>query len=719
MSCGVCHRARTHSMVGGLHAAGDVLEGLLTMPATPTGSTIAPPTVLILAITACPTGIAHTYMAAEKLDAAATELGYQIKVETHGSVGVEGTFSQADIERADAIVIAADTQIDLARFGGKRIVSTRVADGIHRPAALIAEALAASPTGAAAASEDAPTSSGKRDIGGFIYRALMNGVSYMIPFVVVGGLLIAISLSVGGEATPQGLVIPEGSFWLTINQIGVLGFTLMVPILSGFIAYAIADRPGLAPGMICGWIATTGAFYNSESGAGFIGGIVTGFLVGFVALGIKKIPVHRFIKPIMPILVIPVITTLVVGGLFVLALGQPIAWVFSSMTDFLSSLDGGSVVVLGLILGAMVAFDMGGPVNKTAFLFGSALIASGNPGPMGMVAAAIAVPPLGMGLATVIRRRFFTPVEREAGIAALFMGFFGITEGAIPLAAARPLQVIPANVLGGAVAGAIAAIAGVTNAVPHGGPIVAVFGAVSGVPMYFVAILAGVLVTALVSVLLIGISVRKTASTDAPMAAEPAADAAPAARIPAEAIPAAAPPVSAAPVAQAAAASALPKPKTVLDYINERTIVLDIEETDRDAVIRRLAGLMKATGIVVDEDAVVRAALDRELISTTGIGEGIAIPHAKSDGATDPVLAFARSAAGVDWNSLDEKPAHLIFMIAVPEAAAGTEHLKVLAQLSRSLMKPSFRASIEMAATPADVLAALASSVRPAAPAPL
>jgi PTS system fructose-specific IIC component len=676
------------------------------MSNTPTG---APPTVLILAITACPTGIAHTYMAAEKLDAAATELGYSIKVETHGSVGVEGTFSQADIDRADAIVIAADTQIDLSRFGGKRIVSARVSDGIHRPAALIAESLAASPTGTAAVPTDAPTGAGKRDIGGFIYRALMNGVSYMIPFVVVGGLLIAISLSVGGEATSQGLVIPEDSFWFTVNQIGVLGFTLMVPILSGFIAYAIADRPGLAPGMICGWIATTGSFYNSESGAGFIGGIVTGFLVGFVALGIKKIPVHRFIKPIMPILVIPVITTLVVGGLFVLALGQPIAWVFSSMTDFLSGLNGGSVVVLGLILGAMVAFDMGGPINKTAFLFGSALIASGNPGPMGMVAAAIAVPPLGMGLATVIRRRFFTPVEREAGIAALFMGFFGITEGAIPLAAARPLQVIPANVLGGAVAGAIAALAGVTNAVPHGGPIVAVFGAVSGVPMYFVAILAGVLVTAVVSVLLIGISVRTAAKT----AAAPA----PAGTVPGAVAPAAFV-AAGAPAAPAPAAPA-PAPKTVLDYIDERTIVLDIDDTDRDAVIRRLAGLMAATGRVLDTDAVVRAALDRELMSTTGIGEGIAIPHAKSDGATEPVLAFARSQAGVDWNSLDEQPAHLIFMIAVPEAAAGTEHLKVLAQLSRSLMKPSFRASIEMAATPADVLAALASSVRPAAPAPL
>jgi PTS system fructose-specific IIC component len=694
--------------------------------------TVAPPTVLILAITACPTGIAHTYMAAEKLDAAATELGYSIKVETHGSVGVEGAFSQADIDRADAIVIAADTQIDLSRFGGKRVVSARVSDGIHRPAALIAEALAASQSGTATVQTDAPASAGKRDIGGFIYRALMNGVSYMIPFVVVGGLLIAISLSVGGEATAQGLVIPEDSFWFTINQIGVLGFTLMVPILSGFIAYAIADRPGLAPGMICGWIATTGSFYNSESGAGFIGGIVTGFLVGFVALGIKKIPVHRFIKPIMPILVIPVITTLVVGGLFVLALGQPIAWVFSAMTDFLSSLDGGSVVVLGLILGAMVAFDMGGPINKTAFLFGSALIASGNPGPMGMVAAAIAVPPLGMGLATLLRRRFFTPVEREAGIAALFMGFFGITEGAIPLAAARPLQVIPANVLGGAVAGAVAAIAGVTNAVPHGGPIVAVFGAVSGVPLYFVAIIAGVLVTALVSVLLIGISVRtaqKSAMTagggDTPGAGATGSPipAAAVAAAPAPAVSVAPAPASVVPGAVAPAAivtgSAAPAPKTVLDYIDERTIVLDIEETDRDTVIRRLAGLMKTTGRVLDEDVVVRAALDRELISTTGIGEGIAIPHAKSDGATEPVLAFARSQAGVDWNSLDEAPAHLIFMIAVPEAAAGTEHLKVLAQLSRSLMKPSFRAAIEMAATPADVLDALASTVRPPAPAPL
>ncbi|WP_104132133.1 fructose-specific PTS transporter subunit EIIC [Cryobacterium sp. M91] len=651
----------------------------------------ASPRLLILGITACPTGIAHTYMAAEKLESAATELGYEIKVETHGSVGVEGTFSQDDIDRADAIVIAADTRIDRSRFAGKRIVSAKVADGIHNPAELIRNALATSPSAAGDGDGDGDatvSSAGRADVGGMLYRALMNGVSYMIPFVVVGGLLIAVSLSFGGEATPNGLVIPEGSFWLTLNQIGGLGFTLMVPILSGFIAYAIADRPGLAPGMICGWIATTGAFYNSESGAGFIGGIVTGFLVGFVALGIKKIPVHRFIKPIMPILVIPVLTTVIVGGAFVLALGQPISWVFSTMTTFLTGLQGGSVVVLGLILGAMIAFDMGGPINKTAFLFGGALIAAGNSAPMGMVAAAIAVPPLGMGLATLIRGRYFSKPEREAGIAALFLGFFGITEGAIPLAAAKPLQVIPANMIGGAVAGGIAALFGVTNSVPHGGPIVAVFGAVSGVPMYFTALLVGAVVTALVSVLLLGISARTTAhrtSADAD--------------------------VSSPVVRESVSASGPPAKKTVLDYIDERTIVLDVDETDRDAMIRTLAGLMHTTGRVTDETLVIQAAFAREEHGTTGIGDGIAIPHSKSNGVSAPVLAFARSTNGIDWNSADGSKATLIFMIAVPEAAAGTEHLKVLAQLSRALMKPAFRAAITSATAPSDVLEALAVQV--------
>ncbi|WP_237773125.1 PTS fructose transporter subunit IIC, partial [Streptomyces luteocolor] len=342
------------------------------------------------------------------------------------------------------------------------------------------------------------------------YKALMNGVSYMIPFVVVGGLLIAISLSLGGHTDPKGgLVIPDGSFWMHVNQIGVIGFTLMVPILSGYIAYAIGDRPALVPGMIGGWIANTGDLYDSKAGAGFIGAIVTGFLAGYLVLWIKKVKVPKFVQPIMPIIVIPIVATTALGLFFIYVIGKPISWIFEHLTSWLSGMTGTSAILLGAILGLMIALDMGGPVNKTAFLFGAGLIATGNQTVMGMCAAAIPVMPLGQGLATLIRKRLYTEQERETGLASLFMGFFGISEGAIPFAAARPAQVIPANMLGGAVAGAIAGMASVKDAVPHGGPIVAVLGAVGGVPMFFVAIAIGSVVTALTTVALVDLSERK------------------------------------------------------------------------------------------------------------------------------------------------------------------------------------------------------------------
>ncbi len=343
-----------------------------------------------------------------------------------------------------------------------------------------------------------------------MYKALMNGVSYMIPFVVVGGLLIAISLSLGGHTDPSGgLVIPKDSFWNDVNNIGVIGFTLMVPILSGYIAYAIGDRPALVPGMIGGWIANTGELYDSKAGAGFIGAIVTGFLAGYLVVGIKKVRVPRFVQPIMPIIVIPIVATTALGLFFIHVIGRPISWVFEHLTSWLSGMTGTSAVVLGAILGLMIAFDMGGPVNKTAFLFGAGLIATGNQTVMGMCAAAIPVMPLGQGLATLIRRRLYTEQERETGLASLFMGCFGISEGAIPFAAARPAQVIPANMLGGAVAGAIAGLSGVEDAVPHGGPIVAVLGAVGAVPMFFVAVVAGAVVTAVSTVLLVDLAERR------------------------------------------------------------------------------------------------------------------------------------------------------------------------------------------------------------------
>lgn len=458
---------------------------------------------LVLAITACPTGIAHTYMAAEKLQEAAGELGYEIAVETHGSIGVEHAFSEEDLRRASGVVVASDKQIDLSRFAGLPLVSTPVADGIHRPKELLAQALSAPPAPGDRDHHASARSTEGRNVGAFLYKALMNGVSHMIPFVVAGGLLIAVALAVGGTPTAEGLQIEPGTFWDKVNQIGVVAFGLMIPALSGFIASAIADRPGLAPGMITGLIANTGALYGADGGAGFIGAIITGFLSGFIALGLKKIPVHKYVAPIMPIIVIPVVTTLAVGLLFIYVAGAPIAAAFAALSSFLMSLQGGSVLILGAIIGAMIAFDLGGPVNKTAFLFGGGLIAAGNAGPMGMAAAAIAVPPLAMGALTLVRRKMFNAQERESGIAALFMGFFGITEGAIPFAASRPLQVIPANVLGGAVAGALAAGLAVKDNVMHGGPIVAVLGAVENVAGFSAALLAGVVVTVVVAMLLI------------------------------------------------------------------------------------------------------------------------------------------------------------------------------------------------------------------------
>ncbi|MFF7685086.1 fructose-specific PTS transporter subunit EIIC [Streptomyces syringium] len=645
----------------------------MTSPADPPdGAGTGGPRLRLLAVTACPTGIAHTYMAAEKLVQAAQALGHEMKVETQGSIGAENVLSDNDVIQADGIIVTADKDVDLSRFAGKRVLSVGVTEGIHHPERLI-ERVRSAPvhegggTGrgagggpALAAPADGPGGGGgkQRGVG---YKALMNGVSYMIPFVVVGGLLIAVSLALGGHAQPDGgLVIPEGSFWKHVNDIGVIGFTLMVPILSGYIAYAIGDRPALAPGMIGGWIANTGALYDSESGAGFIGAIVTGFLAGYLVVWIKKVEVPRFVRPIMPVIVIPIVATSALGLFFIYVIGKPIAWVFEHLTDWLGGLTGTSAALLGVILGLMIAFDMGGPVNKTAFLFGAGLV-SRNPEIMGMCAAAIPVPPLGQGLATLLRRKLFSEQERETGLAALFMGFFGITEGAIPFAAARPARVIPANMVGGAVAGAIAGLAAVTDSVPHGGPIVAVLGAVGGVPMFFVAIAVGAAATALTTVTLMSVgsgTVREGTVASAPTApTEPA-----------------------------------PGVGGVLSgCLTEATVRQRLVADGKEAAIREMAELLAATGKVTNADALVATALAREALGTTGLGEEIAIPHAKTDAVSAPVVGFARSTEGVEWGAPDGTRARLIFMIAVPEAAAGDVHLRILALLSRRLMDPGFR----------------------------
>ncbi|RNG22645.1 PTS fructose transporter subunit IIC [Streptomyces botrytidirepellens] len=691
----------------------------------------------MLAVTACPTGIAHTYMAAEKLAQAAEALGHRMKVETQGSIGAENVLSDNDVSKADGIIIAADKDVDRSRFVGKKVLVVGVAEGIHHPERLIEQVsdapvyegrggvAAASGAGAGAgvgagSGSGGVGGSGGRKGRGVTYKALMNGVSYMIPFVVVGGLLIAVSLALGGDTTSKGIVIPDDSFWKTVNDIGTIGFQLMIPALSGYIAYAIADRPGLVPGMVGGWIAAHGELYDSEAGAGFIGAIVTGFLAGYLVQGIKKVRVPKFVQPIMPIIVIPIVATSALGLFFIYVLGRPIAWVFENLTDWLGGLTGTSAALLGIILGLMIAFDMGGPVNKTAFLFGAGLV-SKNPEVMGACAAAIPVPPLGQGLATLIRRRMFDDQERETGLAALFMGFFGITEGAIPFAAARPALVIPANMLGGAVAGAIAGLAAVEDSVPHGGPIVAVLGAVSGVPMFFVAVVVGTAVTAVATVGLMSMGALRVSGRGGAAAVSAGSAPAPAggvASVVAEPVlvgggaggasGGSSGAASAVASAAAPAAGAGPVEGEVLSgYLTEQTVKGQLTADRKDDAIREMADLLAASGKVADAAELVRVAFAREDQGTTGLGDEIAIPHAKTDAVTAPVVGFARSAEGIEWGAPDGTKARLVFMIAVPEAAAGDEHLRILALLSRKLMVAEFRERLAGAADVGAILGVL------------
>ncbi|MGE7885755.1 fructose-specific PTS transporter subunit EIIC [Bacillus sp. NPDC094077] len=629
----------------------------------------------LLAITSCPNGIAHTYMAAENLQKAADKLGIQMKIETQGGIGVENELTEKDIREADGIIIAADRAVNKDRFVGKKLLVVGVQDGIRKPEELIQKV----------ASGDVPVyhsqaktveSNQQERKQNPIYRHLMNGVSFMVPFIVVGGLLIAIALTLGGEKTPGGLVIPDGSFWKTIEQIGGASFTFMVPILAGYIAYSIADKPGLVPGMIGGYIAATGSFYGSESGAGFLGGIIAGFLAGYVALGIKKVKVPKAIQPIMPIIIIPVFASLVVGLAFIFIIGAPVAQAFESLTAWLAGMQGSSSILLALILGAMISFDMGGPVNKVAFLFGSAMIGEGNYEIMGPIAAAICIPPIGMGLATFIGKGKFQDSEREMGKASFTMGLFGITEGAIPFAAQDPLRVIP-SIMAGSMTGAVIAMIGhVGDRVAHGGPIVAVLGAVDNVFMFFVAVIVGSAVTAVVVNVL-----KKDISKVEKKAVEQIQE------------------VSATKevlqVEQETQKESKQVDKVEIKKLTDITSV-ELIETDligetRDDVIDEMIQKLNHVGALHSKTEFKQAIMNREQESTTGIGMNIAIPHGKSEAVKKPSVVLGIKQSGVDWKSLDGTEAKLIFMIAVPKESEGNEHLKILQMLSRKLMDDNYR----------------------------
>ncbi|AXV41204.1 MULTISPECIES: fructose-specific PTS transporter subunit EIIC [Staphylococcus] len=642
----------------------------------------------ILAITSCPNGIAHTYMAQEKLEQAAKKMGVDIKVETQGGVGAENVLTAKEIREADGIIIAADRQVDLSRFNGKRLVNENVREGIHHPENLIQriidqDAKIYHDKNATTQSNDSDDEEDRKSGIQMVYQHLMNGVSFMVPFIVVGGLLIAIALTLGGHPTSEGLKIPDDSFWKSIENIGKLSFGFMVPILAGYIAYSIADKPGLVPGMIGGAIAADGSLYGSEAGAGFLGGIVAGFIAGYVAKWIKNIRVPKAMAPIMPIIIIPILASLVVGLIFIFLIGAPISGIFIALTGWLKGMQGANIIILALIIGAMIAFDMGGPVNKVAFLFGSALIAEGNYAVMGMVAVAVCTPPIGLGLATFVQKHKFNHAEQEMGKASFTMGLFGITEGAIPFAAQDPLRIIPSNMIGAMVAAVIAAMGGVGDRVAHGGPIVAVLGGIDHIIWFFIAVIIGSLVT-MITILILK---RNTPVTDVEEDQEDAHL------------------ETSTNSSQESTDSESKVDESVehndnvfqKDVININTNVKTKEEAI-DYMVKNL----KEHRFIDNEDVVKQAILDREAESTTAIGMNVAIPHAKSDAVNQPTVAVLQNKEGVDWISLDETLPKILFMIVVPNDSNNT-HLKLLQRLSRSLMDDKTREALINAPSKDDI----------------
>ena len=501
-------------------------------PATPAPA-VTPGARHLVAVTACPTGIAHTYMAADALVAAAQEVGVDLQVETQGSAGLTW-LDPAVIAAAEAVIFAVDVDVrGRERFAGKPVVSSPVKRGVDEPAQLIHEALAAASDPKArrvtgGGGPDAVQSSEKGEhLGQQLKRALLTGVSYMIPFVAGGGLLIALGFLLAGyevalgdtadkvlaantltDLPAQGLLYFLG---VVMFKIGALSMGFLVPALAGYISFAIADRPGIAPGFVGGAVA-------GYMGAGFLGGIVGGLLAGVVAKAIGGFVVPRWLRGLMPVVIIPLIASIVASGLMFLVLGGPIAALTRNLNSWLTGMSGAGAITLGIILGLMMAFDLGGPVNKVAYAFAVAGLATGsidNPAPWKIMAAVMAagmVPPLAMALATTIDRRLFSLAERENGKAAWLLGLSFISEGAIPFAAADPLRVIPASMLGAATTGALCMATGVTSKAPHGG--IFVFFAIGNVGMFFLSIAIGTVISAFTVIALKRYAVKKKALAD-------------------------------------------------------------------------------------------------------------------------------------------------------------------------------------------------------------
>ena len=604
----------------------------------------------ILGVTGCPTGIAHTFMAEKALKEAAKELGCEIKVETNGAIGVENALTAKDIQEADAIIVACDKNVDMERFNGRPVIDVSVTEGINHAKELIQKCI----------DKKVPIRKGNVKISNYnqeekvsfgrqIYKHLMNGVSHMLPLVVAGGVLTAISFLWGiysfDSTSPQYNVIAA-----TIKEVGGYSMNLMVPVLTAFIAQSIAGRPGMLAGFVAGMIA-------SATGSGFIGGIIGGFAGGyftqFVVNLLRNLP--RQLEGLKSIFIVPIITVLVVGVGMIL-LGGPCSMLNESMMSFLEGMQKSSPVILGLIIGCMSAFDMGGPVNKAAYVTGTMLLAQGNYLFMAGVSAACITPPLIIALAATFKKDRFTEEDRTAGLINYVLGCTHITEGAIPFAAKNPLKVIPVLMAGSSISAIATYIMKVEVPAPHGGFLI--LGLVNKPLIWITCILLGSAIGAVLYVLV-------TPKVEVAIAGQDVS------------------------VVNDVEKNETKHDSQKNDLYKENTVCMNLKSKTKQDVINEMVELLDKNGILNNKNEFKKEILEREELSSTGFGNGIAIPHAKTSAVKIPRVAVGISKDGFDFDSVDGNKANLIFMIAAGDDDNDL-HLKTLSHLAQNLMDDEF-----------------------------
>lgn len=669
----------------------------------------------IIAATGCPTGIAHTFMAKEALEKAAAERGLTIKVETHGQVGIENALTPAEIAAARAVVVAADKDVNAERFAGKPMVSVGVSRAISQEAAgrLIDDALAAKadPNAVAAVAQEA-LSAEKESFGHQLYKHLMNGVSHMLVFVVAGGVLTAVSF-LWGITSFDSTASDYNTFAAMLKTIGGIAMNLMVPVLSAYIAESIGKRPALVPGFVAGMIAIQGLPVSAETGLidaggsgvgfGFLGGIVGGFLSGYVILLLEKIfaKLPANLNGLKAIFLYPLFSTLIVG-LVMLGISGPMVTINNGMMDFLRSLQHAGAIPLGIAIGCMCAVDMGGPVNKAAYVTGTMLLGAGLEAGVGTseyadgtafmaaVSAACIVPPLVTSFAVIAGKKYFSQEDHDAGIVNIILGCTHITEGAIPFMTKNIWPVMPIMMVSSAIASVLTLLLGVHVPAPHGGFLV--LPVVDGGLQWVLAILVGTVVG---GILFTAFKKHEWTREQASISAEPAAPASVAEPVSAE--------VDSVKPQQVDETKA-DEAEVAGGFVKASNVFCDQKVDDRDAALKFISDNAVAAGIADDADALLASFLKREAEGTTGMVDGFAIPHAKTDAVKQASVMVLKAPEGVPgWDTMDEAPVTCAIALLVPEAEAGTSHLQILSKVAMALTDDDFRAACKDATDPAAV----------------